>query len=137
VYCKKCKENLDDFNFKEITINIGDKIIKQHKSICILCEEETFKRYKKTYRDCSHRVRIKLINLMGGKCICCGVSEWWNLTFDHIIPIKTQKRENVTTFIRKLIKNPELRKDFQIMCFGCNGSKNIYEKCQLTHDLNT
>lgn len=132
--CKKCEIEQPRSNFKEIVVIIGENKIISYNLTCFKCEELKILKYRKDYRDCSHRSRIKLIQIMGGKCICCGITEWWNLTIDHIIPVKTQKREDGKTLIRKLIKDSELRKDFQILCFGCNGSKNSYEKCQLDHN---
>lgn len=82
----------------------------------------------------SYRKKIELLKIMGGKCICCGNTEWWNLTLDHLIPIrrKNHERTGITTL---LLKNPQMMKDFQILCYGCNNSKNSYEKCRLDHTL--
>lgn len=85
-------------------------------------------------RDWAYNKKIKLLRLMGGKCVCCGNIEFWNLTLDHIIPIrrKNHERSELTTY---LLKNPDKMKEFQILCYGCNNSKNSYEKCRLDHSL--
>ncbi len=88
-------------------------------------------KYKVWQRD----NKIELFNSMGGKCKCCGITEWWNLTVDHIKPIHQPfiKRENTYKMVKRLLKNKGDRKDFQILCFGCNNSKNTNEKCGLDH----
>lgn len=91
-------------------------------------------RNNNSVRDWAYNKKIKLLRLMGGKCVCCGNIEFWNLTLDHIIPIrrKNHERSELTTY---LLKNPDKMKEFQILCYGCNNSKNSYEKCRLDHSL--
>jgi hypothetical protein len=80
-----------------------------------------------------------MIDILGGKCTCCGVSEWWNLCIDHIEPLNGTKREKVWTTYIFIREYPEdARNEFQLLCFGCNASKNKYYKCVIDHgdDLN-
>ena len=77
--------------------------------------------------------RKEAIKLMGGKCMCCGITEWWNLTFDHIKPVFRHRRQINSAHYNKLIKDHEYREDFQLLCYGCNSSKNIKEKCTIDH----
>jgi 5-methylcytosine-specific restriction endonuclease McrA len=81
--------------------------------------------------------KIILVNLLGGKCVCCGVTEWWNLNFDHIIPVSTtkQKRLPAATYYKKLINGTLSLENLQILCSGCNGSKGNRKRCNLDHRL--
>jgi len=83
----------------------------------------------------NRKMKIEIIKNRGGKGICGGLTQWWILTFDHIKPIKGHNRLNTLVLLWKLYKNKELRKDFQVMCFGCNASKYTNECCGLDHTL--
>jgi len=41
-------------------------------------------------------LKLKMLDIIGKSCVCCGVSEWWNLSIDHIEPVKGKKEH--TTF---------------------------------------
>ena len=93
---------------------------------------ESHRKYRTELKD-------KVIKVLGGSCVCCGLTSRHNLTVDHIEPIMGAKRlENWKLYI--LIRdNPvDALMEFQLLCFGCNASKNKYEKCSLNHedDLN-
>lgn len=90
-------------------------------------------RRNKADRDRIARIKKELLNIMGNKCICCGVSEWWNLTFNHIKPLKGKNRIYYEQLLIKLLKSPKERNKMQVMCFGCNNSKKTGEKCQINH----
>lgn len=139
--CKKEKENNDFYN---------DKRRKDKLSFwCKQCKKEEIHYYTKTsesyrlakaksvkkYRTITFvNNRTKLFKIMGNKCICCGVIEWWNLTIDHIIPLNGKKRIVTPTLYRKLLDNPEEIKYYQLMCCGCNYSKHTGEKCTINHN---
>lgn len=65
--------------------------------------------------------RIRKIRAIGNRCACCGVSEWWNLTVDHIVPLTRGGTDDPT--------------NLQILCHGCNTSKSAGERCQLLHNI--
>lgn len=83
-----------------------------------------------------YKLKIKLLNRLGGKCVCCGVGmeQWWNLTFDHIKPqlIKIKGDNYTSDWWQSLIHIVDLS-PFQILCFGCNSSKGKREECTLPH----
>ncbi len=83
------------------------------------------KRVNTTYYNKRHAC----IELLGGKCVCCGVTEWWNLTIDHI-DWRTKDKTKSITLYNRLLRGIDLQK-FQILCFGCNSSKHRYTKCQI------
>ena len=81
--------------------------------------------------------KIALVEILGGKCRCCGVTEWWNLNLDHIIPVsKTkQKRISAAVYYKNLLNGTLTLDNIQLLCSGCNGSKGNRKKCNLDHGL--
>ncbi|MDE1814715.1 MAG: hypothetical protein KGH87_08915 [Thaumarchaeota archaeon] len=130
--CRTCKQLLDENSFDQIYLKQYDKIVICG-NICKDCKNKRRKTENNRNKGYLNKIKIKLINEMGGKCVCCGLTQWWILTLDHIIPIKGKNREHSYKLYYKLLKDLELRKDFQIMCYGCNSSKNDGEKCTLNH----
>lgn len=99
-------------------------------------------KYRKKFPERIERARlqkyarkIKLIEEIGGKCVCCNLTNWWVLTIDHIKPIITDQKETPFQIISRLLNNPEQRKHYQILCNGCNSSKFINKKCKIYHYL--
>lgn len=130
--CRECKFELTIVNFRKLTMPDKTEV---YYPLCINCEFDKYNKKLTKERTYKHKLRIRLINEMGGKCVCCGLTQWWCLTLDHIKPIRTQDREELKVLYCRLLKYPELRKDYQILCFGCNGSKSAGEKCQINHNL--
>lgn len=91
-------------------------------------KEKTNEKQRRYYKN----LKIKVLNIIGETCICCGVTEWWNLTLNHIIPIKGE-RCNSHDIYRAIINGSLNKNDFQTLCNGCNNSKSDNEKCQLIH----
>ncbi|NIU00413.1 MAG: hypothetical protein GWN01_05575 [Nitrosopumilaceae archaeon] len=82
-------------------------------------------------RETKYTKRELAIKTLGGKCICCGVTEWWNLTFDHIdYKTKIKTEGNMNRLYNKIINGQEHKK-YQILCFGCNSSKHKYTECRI------
>ncbi|WP_428323690.1 hypothetical protein [Nitrosopumilus sp.] len=132
VQCNKCKESKIIDEFRIINTKFAGFM---PVPTCIKCENESETKYKERYRLDTCKAKIKLLKIMGGKCVCCGLTQWWILTIDHIKPVKKDKRIDSRSLMFKLLKNPEMRKDFQVMCYGCNNSKNTGEKCNFDHNL--
>ena len=84
------------------------------------------------HRNYFNEKRIKVLLLLGNKCICCGVTEWWNLQLDHIKPQTNNRMQSVTVYT-KILKGELNKEDFQILCRGCNISKGTTNTCRLNH----
>lgn len=69
----------------------------------------------------------KVIELYGGKCACCGISEHDFLSIDHINNDGHNDRHS--NFYQKLLKTTK-RDDLQILCWNCNTSKLILGQCE-------
>lgn len=93
---------------------------------------ENRKRQSILGKERKHRIKKEIITKLGGKCVCCGVSEWWNLTIDHIKPTRISKTGYNSDWWQKLYFMKDLS-SYQCLCFGCNSSKGVREKCTLNH----
>ena len=108
---------------------------EQKKARSVLIYEKTKEHVCKLKGQRSVQRKLKLFKILGMKCVCCNISEYWNLTIDHKIPLRTSKRQSAPSLYRELLENPEKRNTIQLLCFGCNVSKNRFEKCKLDHAI--
>lgn len=73
--------------------------------------------------------RVKILDILGGKCVNCGHSDYDVLQIDHIIPIKFpsgRRLSNMQMFFR--ILNGKLSpKELQILCANCHMKKTVME----------
>jgi hypothetical protein len=89
---------------------------------------ETKKKHK-------NNLKRKVIELLGGKCACCSESIYEFLTLDHIVGDGAQHRRELKHFAfgtglySRLLKDLELLKRFQILCWNCNCSIGIHGFC--------
>ena len=127
--CKKCHEDLPLSCFRT---PLGKK---ESINICYPCEESRTNNHKRYHRENKSKVRIKLINLLGDRCVCCGLDKWWILTVDRIVYSKSDIRETPHALYKKLVENPELLKEYQCLCLGCDKGKNTGGRCLIHHDL--
>lgn len=122
---EKCKPWMKEY-IKEYRKD--PKNIKHEREYHIEYREQNRKNINKWSRLRKYKIKQQLLKEMGQKCVCCGITEWWLLTLDYIKPIKGIRNRS-ESLVAKLLKNKELQREFQIMCFGCNNSKNTGEKC--------
>jgi hypothetical protein len=75
------------------------------------------------------KIRLELIQLLGGKCIRCGENDWRCLQIDHVNgggckEIRENTKDRYLFYLRKV---KEGSKDYQLICANCNWRK-FYEK---------
>jgi hypothetical protein len=88
------------------------------------------------YADLPHqqRVRRRLLDALGGKCITCGFSDWRALQIDHTNgdgrsdPHRYGSRNN---YAKVVLANPS---KYQVLCANCNWIKR-YENGEHRRDL--
>lgn len=113
-----------------------------HVYTCIKCSNElSANRYEKNKveickkrREEHRRLKQEVIKGYGGKCECCGESEWQFLTLDHKNGGGTAERRlsnnrNHTVFYKRLLANGCPREKFRLLCWNCNSSFGLYGKC--------
>jgi GNAT superfamily N-acetyltransferase len=89
---------------------------KSHsKNFCLQCNREK-----------QARIRSKCYEFLGGKCICCGESDFLKLTVDHIHNDGKQRRDIEKTGVNicRKILNKQIT-DIQLLCWNCNFSKHL------------
>jgi hypothetical protein len=76
----------------------------------------------------TRRKRLKAISHYGGKCVCCGESNWAFLEFDHINNDGSIHRKNAKINAEWIIANgyPDY---LQLLCANCNKAKGLYGRC--------
>lgn len=80
--------------------------------------------------------RLKAIEHYGGKCTCCGESQYEFLAIDHIDKTGGKERKNITTraFYNNFRKGL-FPKNYQLLCHNCNCAKGFYGQCP--HEYNS
>ena len=77
-------------------------------------------------------LRMEIINIYGGYCVCCGETRPQFLTVDHIDSSGAAHRREIgsgTEFYKWLRRQGFPKDNFQLMCFNCNWSKGRYGFC--------
>lgn len=103
-----------------------------------------YRRYADRIRKCARKTRrkarINIINILGGKCIRCGYSDYRALQIDHVNGDGSSERKLVTSrgwysIVEKSFLAGENR--YQLLCANCNWIKkyendensNLKNKC--------
>jgi hypothetical protein len=91
---------------------------------CSRCREYTNKKANKQSRE----VRLKVITLYGGRCVCCGIDNLKYLQLDHKNNDGHIERKALPPSIRggrffKLVLSQEKRDDLQVLCANCHNAK--------------
>lgn len=106
------------------------KIAKQR--ICKICGKVFYTKFpNQKYCRKIKEAKKEIIKLLGGKCVCCGITDIRVLQIDHVnndglIERKLSKkhRRNVYSIIFNKIK--ERSKDYQLLCLNCHHLKTNY-----------
>ena len=121
-HCDQClMQNREDLKKsadakKELNLCVcGNKLSGTEKS-CAECKE-----YRKEWR---HKHRITVFNYYGNKCACCGESELYFLTIDHINGGGRKHKQQIKQGdIYKWLVNNGFPPGFQLLCFNCNSGR--------------
>lgn len=87
--------------------------------------------YLQLQRNYNKENRMKIIEVLGGKCVKCGFLDWRALQVDHINGGGTKDIRSKGTNIyyrcltEDIIKNPN---KFQLLCANCNWIKRYENK---------
>lgn len=88
-------------------------------------ERERCRKYHEKHPDYRKgkrlELRMKFINMYGGKCVCCGESIYAFLTLGHL-KSKPEGANKYSEYVRAVEKyNPD---EFAIECWNCNSGKH-------------
>ena len=102
-------------------------------SICKKCHNEYQKERRKKnpskHNQWAAERRRGVIEHYGGKCSCCGESEYAFLAIDHKLDNGSTERRKYKGALWKLAIKRGLPNDYQILCHNCNLAKSIYGSC--------
>jgi hypothetical protein len=138
ILCYNC--NFGKYRLNPINHKI-EKLITGHNLQCFVCllekDRSEFSNDLKKNRSClscqrflDDIIKVKTFNYLGGRCVCCGITEPYKLNIDHINNDGWFRRrfnnESLGIDLYKKIFNNSLNKnDFQILCCNCNYSKYL------------
>lgn len=92
-------------------------------------KEEIKLRLNEQARQRRAKARKELLDLLGSKCVKCGLSDWRALQIDHIDGKGWQERNlicggNPATYRRAILESIEKGiKKYQVLCASCNQIK--------------
>jgi hypothetical protein len=140
ILCRNCNEARQRRNPTQLLANKPITGILQICSICRIKRDtsEFYARDRGLRKDCSHcckerqyKVVAKCHKLLGGKCVCCGIDDYFKLHIDHIHNDGAARRKNgeKTGFLicQKIIDGDLDKQDFQLLCANCNYSKLVHD----------
>ena len=87
-------------------------------------------------KEYKERLRQKIFDLLGIKCVVCGESDWRCLQIDHVHGGGNEERKKLChgthgsnqTYYREILKKIKGgSKDYQILCANCNWKKKYEE----------
>jgi hypothetical protein len=82
-------------------------------------------------RDRTRQIKLEIIEAYGGKCVCCGEDNFEFLTIHHIDGSGAAHRKELrgNSFYRWLKKRCFPKDNFELNCWNCNVSKDMYGFC--------
>lgn len=123
----------------KICTNCNSFPAKTNSTWCKNCHANYQKEYRsrpenkdRFNRDATKRRRQRrkdVIDKYGGKCVCCGESQYEFLSIDHVNGNGKNHRENLRHNLISWLRNNEVSEEFQILCHNCNQAKGHYGTC--------
>lgn len=129
------------------TIDLACKVCKKlfiakrkTGKFCFECSVGKKRIYTKAYQKLQHSRELRAIalrkkreiaiNAYGGKCACCGESQYEFLAIDHVHGGGQKERKILSTqqIVNKVIKL-NFPPEYQLLCHNCNSAKGFYGYC--------
>ena len=88
-------------------------------------QKDTPNRYQKL--DAQQRLRRRMLDALGGKCLRCGFDDWRALQIDHVNGDGRSDRDRVgnrNRYFKAVVSSPDR---YQLLCANCNWIKR-YEQ---------
>ncbi len=92
---------------------------------------------KKRAREWYYKLRKECINSYGGKCECCGETEFHFLTIDHVNGGGTKHRMRLgggTNYLRE-IRKLGFPEGYRVLCYNCNNALYSLGFCPHTKEI--
>jgi hypothetical protein len=83
------------------------------------------------FKDSYKAQRETILNQLGGKCECCGETQYEFLAIDHRNGggIADRKHRSGGSFLRKVIKEGCPKDKYRVLCHNCNSAHGFYGYC--------
>lgn len=97
-------------------------------------QERKYRREAKRKQDAVYKE--KAYDVLGNKCVRCGIEDSRVFTIDHIIPVlrHTKNEHHSGSELRRLVAKGKLTtKDVQILCANCHIIKTSEDKVHFTY----
>jgi hypothetical protein len=77
------------------------------------------------------RLRLRIFDILGKECVCCGEKHPLLLTFDHINDDGGLHRKGScpSQVLTDILLDPNIKENYQVMCISCNQAKYLYGTC--------
>jgi|SRR5690242_13055727 len=131
IHCEKCRKHNNALNQKRLDVNrkkgcaCGRPSMPGQK-ICAGCSQN--------YRSRARRWKQRVIDGYGGKCFCCGETQFEFLGIDHVnknghrLRKELGWREKAVELCRKIVKLG-FPPDYRVACHNCNQATGAYGYC--------
>jgi hypothetical protein len=80
-------------------------------------------------REWNRKKKYQIFKRYGGKCACCGESNFAFLTIDHINGRGNEERRKYHSQTWKLVIKHGYPKTYQLLCYNCNNAKSNFGTC--------
>lgn len=125
-WCKQCYNEKSSIYYHDHTEKCLDKCNERYnnKKKEIMQQQKEYRHRNKEkvniwYREYNNRVKTKFFDLYGGKCECCGETEYGFLSLDHVNGQVGQKKDSAKSTWIKAIKTFPNR-EYRVLCMNCN-----------------
>lgn len=114
--------------------------VSTNRIYCDSCSKSGSERVKEAFR----KTKRALIKKLGGKCVCCNISEYEFLCVDHINGGGRQDRErfpHAHNFYKYILTLENPFEKYRLLCWNCNSAYGLYGFCphknspNLTYDV--
>jgi len=130
--CRDCGE-------KDISKLCPDKNCRLGvKNLCKSCgakrmqaqRNKPHSKHKENKRNSNKKLRIKVLEAYGNKCVICGEKHYEFLAIDHVNDNGAEHRRSIgdgNQVLREIIKE-NYPNTYQILCHNCNNAKGFYKR---------
>jgi hypothetical protein len=147
--CLICNDSLADNQYEinsTFSINICKSCIinvspKRKTAKEKIVKYSSLPQRRKHRKNSFFKLKMKVINGYGGKCVCCDENNPFFLTIDHINNDGADERKSKgythNKFLNSIIDD-KFPPQYRLLCFNCNLSRGFYGQCyhQLCKTLN-
>lgn len=134
-YCKTCSIAFRrEYKRKQERIRMSKPGKKEHlRKIQKIWIKNNAARLRTKGQRLRAEFRLTILNMYGGRCACCGITEPKFLAIDHINGGGNKHRKTLgskggASFYSWLKRN-NYPTGFQVLCHNCNMAKGFYGQC--------